>query len=41
MEGMAIKIKIIIGMIVQIISMECPCRRWWLINLLKVKDIIM
>lgn len=35
---MAIKIKIIIGIIVQIISIKWPWSRCKLINLLKVKD---
>lgn len=40
MDGIAIKIKINIGIIVQINSMECPCKRLRLINLLNEKEVI-
>lgn len=40
-DGMAIKIKINIGIIVQIISMVWPCKRFRLINLLYEKETIM
>lgn len=37
-DGIAIKIKINIGTIVQISSMVCPCKRLRLINLLNKKE---
>lgn len=37
-DGIAIKIKINIGTIVQINSMVCPCKRLRLINLLNKKE---
>lgn len=39
-EGIAIKIKINMGIIVQINSMVWPCRRLRLINLLNKKEVI-
>lgn len=39
-EGIAINIKIIIGEIVQIISIKCPCNKYRLVILLKSKKII-
>lgn len=38
MDGIAIKIKINIGTIVQINSIVCPCKRLRLINLLNKKE---
>lgn len=40
MDGIAIKIKINIGIIVQINSIVCPWRRLRLINLLNEKEAI-
>lgn len=40
MDGIAIKIKINIGIIVQINSIVWPCKRLRLINLLNEKEII-
>lgn len=40
-DGIAIKIKINIGIIVQINSIECPCKRLRLISLLDKKETIM
>lgn len=40
MDGIAIKIKINIGIIVQINSIVCPCKRLRLINLLDKKEVI-
>lgn len=37
-DGIAIKIKINMGIIVQINSIECPCKRLRLINLLNEKE---
>lgn len=39
-DGIAIKIRINIGIIVQINSIVCPCKRLRLINLLKEKETI-